>query len=170
MMILFLLGTMFGRLPYGPLANRIGRKKTLYLGLWISVLGTTFILSAHSYAFLCFGRFVQALGCAVTLKIGYTMVGDLHAGAAATKVLSYAMLAYAILPGIATAVAGSLTESYGWRGGSGFFSHSIWSSSSPAPAFLKPRKKQIRMPSVLRRLREATRPSSKTHFSSSGAA
>ncbi len=116
-MTIFLLGTAFGRLPYGPIANRIGRKKTLYLGLWISFLGTLIILYADSYFILCFGRLVQALGCAVTLKIGYTMVADLHAGSAATKVLSYAMLAYAVLPGIATSVSGYLTESYGWEGG-----------------------------------------------------
>ena len=117
MMTIFLLGTAFGRLPYGPIANRIGRKKTLFLGLWISFIGTLAILFADSYFLLCIGRLIQALGCAVTLKIGYTMVGDLHAGAGATKVLSYAMLAYAILPGIATSVSGFLTNSYGWRGG-----------------------------------------------------
>jgi len=117
MMTIFLLGTAVGRLPYGPIANRIGRKNTLYLGLWISVLGTLVIIFANSYLLLCVGRGIQAIGCAVTLKIGYTMIADLHAGSAATKVLSYAMLAYAILPGIATTVSGFLTASYGWRGG-----------------------------------------------------
>jgi MFS family permease len=116
-MTLFLLGTAFGRLPYGPIANRIGRKKTLYLGLWISILGTLTIFFANSYLLLCLGRLIQALGASVSLKIGYTMIGDLHAGAAATKVLSYSMLAYAILPGIATSISGFLTASFGWRGG-----------------------------------------------------
>src|SRR5947209_1263557 len=72
-MTIFLLGTAFGRLPYGPIANRIGRKNTLFLGLGISILGTLVILFASSYLLLCIGRFIQALGCAVTLKIGYTM-------------------------------------------------------------------------------------------------
>ena len=121
MMTIFLLGTALGRLPYGPLANRIGRKKTLFLGLWISCIGTAVILFSDSYLVLCFGRLIQAIGCAVTLKIGYTMVGDLHAGSAATKVLSVAMLAYAILPGIATSISGFLTGAYGWRGGFWFF-------------------------------------------------
>lgn len=121
MMTLFLLGTAFGRLPYGPLANRIGRKKTLFLGLFISLIGTMITIYAPSYSLLCMGRFIQALGCSVTLKIGYTMIGDLHTGASATKVLSYSMLAYAILPGIGTAISGYLTASYGWRGGFWFF-------------------------------------------------
>ncbi len=121
MMTLFLLGTSIGRLPYGPLANRIGRKKTLFVGLFISLIGTVFTIFADTYALICIGRFIQAFGCAVTLKISYTMIGDLHAGASATRVLSYAMLVYAILPGIGTSIAGFLTPRFGWQGGFWFF-------------------------------------------------
>jgi DHA1 family bicyclomycin/chloramphenicol resistance-like MFS transporter len=119
MMTLFLLGTAFGRLPYGPLANRFGRKKALFAGLWLSLIGTVFTLFAPSYAILCIGRLIQALGSSAALKITYTMVGDRHSEETATKVLSYSSLAYAILPGIGTAISGFLTASYGWRGGFG---------------------------------------------------
>ncbi len=121
MMTLFLLGTAFGRLPYGPLANRYGRKKILFLGLFISILGTALILISNSYALVCLSRLIQALGCTVTLKIGYTMIADLHAGPKATKLFSYSMFVYAVLPGIGTAISGFLTPYYGWRGGFWFF-------------------------------------------------
>ncbi len=121
MMTLYLLGTAFGRLPYGPLANRYGRKPTLFIGLFITLIGTLMILYAPNYLFLCLGRFIQACGSSVTLKIGYTMIADLHAGAAATKVLSYAMLAYAVLPGIGTSIAGFLLPFFGWKGGFWFY-------------------------------------------------
>lgn len=121
MMTIFLLGTAIGRLPYGPLANRIGRKNTLFVGLVVSMIGTLITIFADTYLIVCAGRFVQALGCAVTLKIGYTMVGDLHEGSSATKVLSYGMLVYAILPGIGAAIAGFLTPWFGWQGGFWFF-------------------------------------------------
>jgi MFS family permease len=121
MMTLFLFGSAIGRLPYGPLANRFGRKNTLFLGLFISFVGTVLTIIAPTYPLICLGRFVQAVGCASTLKISYTMIGDVHAGPAATKVLSYSMLVYAILPGIGTAVSGFLTPHYGWRGGFWFF-------------------------------------------------
>jgi MFS family permease len=81
------------------------------------MIGTFLTIFAQTYFLICIGRFVQACGCAVTLKIGYTMIGDIHQGSQATKVLSYAMLAYAILPGIGTAISGYLTTVYGWRGG-----------------------------------------------------
>jgi MFS family permease len=121
MMTLFLFGTAIGRLPYGPLANRFGRKKTLFLGLFVSLIGTLFTIFADTYLLICIGRFIQALGCAVTLKIGYTMIGDLHAGSAATKMLAYSLLVYAILPGIGATISGFLTPYYGWRGGFWFF-------------------------------------------------
>lgn len=121
MMTLFLLGSSIGRLPYGPLANRFGRKPALFMGLGLALIGTVVILASESYFFLCVGRLIQALGCAVSMKIGYTMIADLHAGAIATKMLSYGMLAYAILPGISTGIAGHLTEQYGWKGSFWFF-------------------------------------------------
>jgi len=121
MMTIFLLATPLGRLPYGPLANRYGRKKTLFLGLFICLFGTIVILAAQSYVLVCIGRFIQAFGSAATLKIAYTMIGDLHKGREATKILSYASLIYAILPGIGTAVSGFLVDSFGWRGGFWFF-------------------------------------------------
>lgn len=117
MMTIFLFGTAIGRLPFGPLANRFGRKNTLFLGLFISLLGTVLTLSAPTYPMICLGRFIQALGGAATLKLSYTMIADVHVGAAATKLLSYSMFVYAILPGIGTAISGFLTPRYGWRGG-----------------------------------------------------
>ncbi len=121
MMTVFLFGTAIGRLPYGPIANRFGRKNTLFIGLTIALIGTLITLSGGTYFLICTGRFIQALGCSVTLKIGYTMIADVHEGPKATKALSYAMLAYAILPGIGTAVSGFLTPKYGWQGGFWFF-------------------------------------------------
>lgn len=117
MMTIFLLGTTIGRLPYSPLANRYGRKKTLCIGIFISLIGTLFTIFAPSYSLICVGRFIQALGCSSTLKIGYTMIGDIHQGPEATKALSKSMFAYAILPGIGTAVSGYLTPYFGWQGG-----------------------------------------------------
>ncbi len=147
-MTLFLFGTAVGRLPYAPLANRIGRKNTLFIGLGISMIGTLMILFTPSYAFLCFGRFIQAFGCAVALKIGYTMVGDVYSGPKAAKVLGYAMLAYAILPGVGTAIAGFLIESMGWKGGFWFFL--LFTIALGLSCFLLPETGRARDPHALR--------------------
>lgn len=121
MMTLFLLGAALGRLPYGPMANRFGRKKTLLIGLYAAATGTLLTIFSESYLFVCLGRFIQALGCAAALKIGQTMIGDLLSGAKATKVFSYGALSFAIVPSVGTAISGLLTPFFGWRGGFWFF-------------------------------------------------
>ncbi len=121
MMTLFLFGAALGRLPYGPIANRFGRKKTLLIGLYSALIGTLLTIFSGSYLFVCIGRFIQALGCAAALKIGQTMIGDLLSGVEATKVFSYGALSFAILPAVGTAIAGLLTPFFGWRGGFLFF-------------------------------------------------
>jgi|GEM_PF-859866 len=117
MMTLFLFGTALGRLPYGPMANRFGRKRTLLIGLCIAVIGTVLTIFSESYLSVCLGRFIQALGCSAALKIGQTMIGDILSGAEATKVFSYGAISFAFVPALGTSLAGLLTPFFGWRGG-----------------------------------------------------
>lgn len=114
-MTLFLVGYSMGQLPYAPLANRYGRKKTIYIGLLVALIGTLICWAAPTINWLLGGRFLQALGAAVGLKITFTMIGDSHTGAQATKVISYIMLAFAIAPGLAIAFGGLLVDTLGWK-------------------------------------------------------
>jgi len=115
-MTIFLIGYAIGQLPFGPISNRFGRKKAIYIGVTMAIIGALICLFAKSFGVFCLGRFVQALGAAAGLKVSYTMIGDLHRGVAATKILSYVMLAFAVVPGIGVAIGGFLTVSYGWEG------------------------------------------------------
>jgi predicted MFS family arabinose efflux permease len=112
----YLFGFSFGPLIYGPLGNRFGRKKSILFGLIISIIGSGLAFSAGSFWILCAGRFIQALGAAAGLKITFTMVGDLHTGHSATKVLSLLLLGIATAPSIGVAIGGYLTVGFGWRG------------------------------------------------------
>jgi predicted MFS family arabinose efflux permease len=114
-MSVFLIGYSLGQLPYAPIANRYGRKKTIYIGLALSLFGTFFCWFAPSIGWLIAGRFLQSLGAAVGLQITFTMIGDCHAGSQATKAISFIMLAFAIAPGLGVAVGGFLTDSFGWK-------------------------------------------------------
>jgi len=117
-MTLFLLGYALGNLPYGPIAKRFGRKPAIYLGVILAILGSVTILWAgknHFFGLFLFGRFLSALGSSVGMKISFTIIADAFEHAEATKKLSLATLAFAIAPGIAVAVGGVLTTSYGWE-------------------------------------------------------
>jgi predicted MFS family arabinose efflux permease len=114
-MSIFLVGYALGQLPYAPLANRYGRKKTIYIGLALAILGTIVCLIAPSIHLFFIGRFLEAIGAAVGLKITFTMIGDSYAGSEATKKISYIMLAFAITPGLGVALGGFLTVFFGWK-------------------------------------------------------
>jgi DHA1 family bicyclomycin/chloramphenicol resistance-like MFS transporter len=114
----YLIGYALGQLPYGPLANALGRKKTLYFGIWLSILGCllcAFSALIGSFGTLLCARFLQALGATVGLKISYTMVADTYEPADATRIISRFVLAFAVMPGIGIAVGGLLTQWFQWE-------------------------------------------------------
>jgi len=57
----------------------------------------------------------MALGSSVGIKIAFTMVGDIYKAEKATQKISLLILAFAIGPGLATAIGGFLTGSLGWE-------------------------------------------------------
>lgn len=114
----FLAGYAIGQLPYGPLANGIGRKKTLYIGIALSILGSCFCaLSSFFGSFWIFllARFIQALGACVGLKMSFTMVLDVCDGAQASRMISRFLVAFAVMPGVATTIGGFLVAWLNWE-------------------------------------------------------
>lgn len=115
-MSIFLVGYCLGQLPYGPVANRFGRKKAISVGVVLALIGSIMAYSATAFWVLCLARFIQAIGSGAGLKIGFTMVGDLHQGAAATRAVSILSLGFGIMPGLAATIGGYITVLGGWHG------------------------------------------------------
>ncbi len=114
----YLIGYAVGQLPYGPLANRFGRKPALYMGISLAIFGSLLCaLSAHigSFPLLIVARFLQALGACVGLKVSFTMVADCYTQEESTKMISRILIAFAIMPGIAIAIGGWITQQLGWE-------------------------------------------------------
>jgi len=115
-MSIFLVGYTIGQLPYGPIANRLGRKKAVYMGIALMLVGSFLAIAAPSFWILVAGRFIQALGAAVGLKITFTMVSDCHSGQEATKAISLLSLAFALMPALGVTIGGYIIAYGGWRG------------------------------------------------------
>ncbi len=111
-MSMFLVGYALGQLPFGPLANRFGRKKAITIGMAIALLGTIWAYFATGFWVLCFARFIQALGSGVGLNVGFTIINDLRAKREVSATLS---AAFGFIPGIATTLGGFLTEYFNWK-------------------------------------------------------
>ena len=113
----FLVGYALGQLFYGPIANRLGRKKALYAGISLQIVSSLLcVLSGmiHVYWLLIGARFLLALGSGVGLKMTFTLVNECYDAKVASQKISYVMLAFAITPGLGVALGGFLNTHWGW--------------------------------------------------------
>lgn len=115
---IFLISYAIGQLIYAPIANKLGRKPTLYIGLSVAFLGSLLCAMAgtpfHSFAFLVFARLIQALGASVGLVLTLTIINDFYYPEDARKITAYTTTAFAIMPGLSVTLGGILTEHFGW--------------------------------------------------------
>src|SRR6185295_8059263 len=73
----FFIGISVGQLVYGPLLERFGRKKPLYVGLVIYLLASIGCAFTESVNSLIAFRFLQALGSCAGMVTSRAMVRDL---------------------------------------------------------------------------------------------
>lgn len=111
----FFIGISAGQLLYGPLLERFGRKKPLYIGLCIYLIASFGCAMAASVNELIVLRLLQALGGCVGMVAARAMVRDLFEVKENAKVFSMLMLVVAISPIIAPTLGGYITAVLGWR-------------------------------------------------------
>ncbi|HEY0666770.1 MAG TPA: MFS transporter, partial [Sphingobacteriaceae bacterium] len=109
----FFIGISAGQLLYGPLLDRYGRKKPLYIGLlfyFLASLGCAIALSINALIIL---RFIQAIGSCAAAVAATTLVRDLFPVKDNAKVFSLLMLVIGVSPMIAPTLGGYVTDAYG---------------------------------------------------------
>ncbi|RKH61541.1 multidrug effflux MFS transporter [Corallococcus aberystwythensis] len=111
----FFAGLAVGQLFSGPVSDRFGRTKPLYVGLVLYVLGSIGCASAPSAEVLAACRFVQALGGSVGMVTTRAVVRDLHSGAAAARMMSRLVLVMGLAPILAPLLGGWVLRAAGWR-------------------------------------------------------
>src|SRR5205823_14669626 len=111
----FFIGISAGQLLYGPLLERFGRKKPLYVGLCIYLVASVGCAAAASVNALIVLRLLQALGGCVGMVASRAMVRDLFEVKENAKIFSTLMLVVAVSPIIAPTLGGFITAALGWR-------------------------------------------------------
>lgn len=114
---LFLVGYAFGNLPWGPIANRFGRKSATIFGLYLAIIGIliTLLIKIYPYTWILnLGRLITALGASVGIKMAFTYISDLYSKEERTLKIAYLMLSFALVPGLAIVCGGLLTKLFGW--------------------------------------------------------
>ena len=111
----FFIGMSFGQLVYGPLTDRYGRKKPLYVGLCIYILASVACALAPSADSLIFFRLLQALGACAGTVVSRAMVRDLFDHRESAQVFSLLMLVMGVAPILAPLLGGYVLLHFGWR-------------------------------------------------------
>ena len=111
----FFIGISVGQLLYGPLLDRFGRKRPLYIGLSVYIISSIGCAYATSIDALIILRCVQAIGSCAAAVASIAMVRDLFPVSENAKVFSLLMLVVGVSPMIAPTVGGYVTTAFGWH-------------------------------------------------------
>ncbi len=111
----FFIGISAGQLLYGPLLDRYGRKKPIYIGISVYLLASIGCALASSVDALIGLRLIQALGGCSGMVAARAMVRDLFPVEENAKIFSLLMLVIGVSPIIAPTLGGYVTAAFGWH-------------------------------------------------------
>src|ERR1700743_1358314 len=111
----FFIGLAVGQLLYGPLLDRVGRKKPLYAGLVLYMAASAGCFFSSGIEMLILLRFLQAVGSCAAGVASMAMVRDIFPLKDNAKVFALLILVLSASPMIAPTVGSYLTAAFGWQ-------------------------------------------------------
>ena len=111
----FFIGICAGQLICGPLLDRFGRKRPLYVGLIIYIAASLGCAMSNSVELLIGFRFLQALGGCVGMVAPDAIVRDMFPVNENAKIFSLLILILGVSPIIAPTVGSYLIIAFGWH-------------------------------------------------------
>jgi MFS transporter, DHA1 family, multidrug resistance protein len=111
----FFIGLAVGQLFYGPMSDRYGRKRMLYVGLFVYVVGALASTMTSTLGALVACRFVWGLGAAGPRSLALAMVRDTHEGDRMARLMSHVMATFILVPVFAPGVGALLISFLPWR-------------------------------------------------------
>jgi DHA1 family bicyclomycin/chloramphenicol resistance-like MFS transporter len=112
----FVLGMGLGSLFTGPLSDAFGRKPVILGGAAIFIIGSVLAWAAGSLELVLAARVLQGLGVAGPRIVILAIVRDLYTGRQMARVMSFAMIVFALVPAIAPLAGAGIMWLVGWRG------------------------------------------------------
>ncbi|WP_338101491.1 multidrug effflux MFS transporter [Pseudooceanicola onchidii] len=98
----------------GPLADKFGRRPVILSGLAIFCVATLGCLFAPNVTVFLIFRVIQA-SVAVAMVLSRAVVRDMNTPEQAASKMGYVIMGMSVVPMIAPAIGGVLSEAYGWQ-------------------------------------------------------
>ena len=109
------LGMTVGQLFWGPMSDAIGRRKVLFWGLGIYMIGSLICYMANDMTMMLIGRTVQGLGVSGPYVSVVSIVRDKFAGNEMARVMSLVMMIFILVPAIAPSLGQAIMHFASWR-------------------------------------------------------
>ena len=111
----YFLGFAIGQIIYGPLLDRFGRKKPMYVGLTLYIIATIGCAACGNIGALLILRFIQAVGGCVAAVAAMAMVRDFFPVDESAKIISLLILILGVSPLLAPTIGGFIVTALNWR-------------------------------------------------------
>jgi MFS transporter, DHA1 family, multidrug resistance protein len=111
----YFIGFAVGQILYGPLLDRFGRKRPIYLGLSLYLIASSLCIHPANLQMLIVLRFLQAVGGCVAQVAAVAMVRDFFPVAQSAKILSLLFLIIGLSPLLAPSIGSLILLWLGWQ-------------------------------------------------------
>lgn len=111
----YFIGLAVGQMIYGPLMDRFGRKRPLYVGLVLYIIASVGCFLSASVEILVAMRLFQAIGGCAASVASIAMVRDLFPVKDNAKVFALLFLVLGTSPLLAPTAGSYLADSLGWQ-------------------------------------------------------
>jgi MFS transporter, DHA1 family, multidrug resistance protein len=108
-------GFAIGQLFYGPISDSVGRKRPIYAGLIIFMVGSILAMLATSFSIMLVGRMLQGFGCAAPRIVTIALVRDQYEGRAMARIMSFVLGVFVLVPMLAPAIGQAILLVGSWR-------------------------------------------------------
>ncbi len=110
----FFLGFALGQAFYGPVADRYGRKPSLYVGLALYIGASIGCALAPGIGLLTAFRFLEAIGACAGAVVARAVVSDLFTGQEAARLFTALMVVMGVAPIVAPLIGSYLLLWFDW--------------------------------------------------------
>lgn len=110
-----IFGMIFGEIVFGPLADAIGRKPALFIGLAVFLFGTIIALVADNLTWLLVGRAIQGIGVSGPKIATRALIRDQFEGPLMARMMSMIFFVLISVAMLAPILGQWLGNAAGWR-------------------------------------------------------
>lgn len=116
----YFVGMAVSQAVWGPVADRFGRKPTLYAGLAVYAFAALASALAPSLTFLYVARFFWGVGSAGPRIVALSVVRDRYEGEAMARAMSFIVAIFLLVPVVAPMLGAGILAVSSWRWEFGF--------------------------------------------------